>query len=66
MKINFTKGIKKIYFLVSGLWVLFMFVAGTGNMYGKTSLIIRLSWAFSPPIIIYFLVNFILDGFKDK
>ena len=66
MKINFTKGIKRIHFLISGLWALFMLVAGTGDMYRKTSLLIRLSWAFLPSIIIYFLVNFILDGLKDK
>ena len=66
MKINFIKGIKRIYFLISGLWVLFFLVAAHFSAPGKISLIKLLSGAFLPPIIIYFLVKFVLDGFKDK
>ena len=64
MKVNFTKGIKRIYFLLSGLWII-MILIGADFGHESVSTISVLLYAFLPPIIIYFLIIFILDGFKD-
>ena len=64
MKVNFTKGVKRIYFLLSALWII-MVLFGADFGHESVSTIHVLLTAFLPPIIIYFLIIFILDGFKD-
>ena len=62
-QLNFSKGIKRIHYVLSAIWVLFIFVIA-GNDWADIPLII-IAIGFIPPIVVYYVLSFIIDGFKE-
>ena len=60
MKINFEKGLKRIYIVLSALWAVFwVFIAITDKSIESAIIGIIL------PIIVYFVIDWIVKGFKE-
>ena len=62
--LNFSKGVKRIYYVLSTIWILFIFIIA-GEHWNDVPIII-LAVGLIPPIIIYYVLGFIIAGFKDK
>tara|TARA_A100001035_G_C27637365_1_gene432921 strand:- start:537 stop:734 length:198 start_codon:yes stop_codon:yes gene_type:complete len=62
--LNFSKGVKRIYYVLSTIWILFIFIIA-GEDWNDVPIII-LAVGLIPPIIIYYVLGFIIAGFKDK
>lgn len=60
MKINFEKGLKRIYIVLSVLWAIFwVFVAITDKSFIPALIGVVL------PIFVYFILDWIIKGFKE-
>ena len=60
---SYSKCIKRIYYVLSAIWVLFIFVIA-GNDWADIPLII-IAIGFIPPIVVYYVLSFIIEGFKE-
>ena len=62
-KLDFSKGFKRIYFVIAGLWLLLPIVVIVyGNKAGLTFL--NFVFFFGLPFVVYYILLFFINGFK--